>query len=73
LETTLNVDETGHKENGALFWTWVFKADLYVLFRIDKSRGSQALVMHKSIEDRIGQGRIANDGVPVGDGQLTGH
>jgi hypothetical protein len=31
-ETTLNIDETGHKENGNLFWTWVFKADLYVLF-----------------------------------------
>jgi len=44
LETTLNVDETGHKENGALFWTWVFKADLYVLFRIDKSRGSKVLI-----------------------------
>jgi hypothetical protein len=28
LETTLNVDETGHKNNGDLFWTWVFKADL---------------------------------------------
>ena len=44
LETTLNVDETGHKDNGDRFWTWVFKADLYVLFRIDKSRGSQVLV-----------------------------
>jgi transposase len=44
LETTLNVDETGHKDNGDLFWTWVFKAELYVLFRIDKSRGSQVLI-----------------------------
>jgi transposase len=44
LETTLNVDETGHKDNGDLFWTWVFKADLYVLFRIDQSRGSQVLI-----------------------------
>ena len=44
LETTLNIDETGHKNNGDLFWTWVFKAELYVLFRIDKSRGSQVLV-----------------------------
>ncbi len=39
----LNVDETGHKENGNKFWTWVFRADLYVLFRIDKSRGSKVL------------------------------
>jgi transposase len=44
LETRLNIDETGHKENGDRFWTWVFKADLYVLFRIDKSRGSKVLV-----------------------------
>jgi len=44
LETCLNVDETGHKENGERFWTWVFRADLYVLFRIDKSRGSKVLI-----------------------------
>ena len=44
LEKKLNVDETGHKENGKRFWTWVFKADLYVLFKIDKSRGSQVLL-----------------------------
>jgi transposase len=44
LEAKLNVDETGHKENGQRFWTWVFKAELYVLFRIDKSRGSDVLI-----------------------------
>lgn len=44
LETVVNVDETGHKENGDRFWTWVFKADLYVLFKIDKSRGSKVLI-----------------------------
>ena len=44
LETCLNVDETGHKENGERFWTWVFKADLYVLFKIEKSRGSKVLI-----------------------------
>ena len=44
LEQTLNVDETGHKENGGKFWTWVFRADLYVLFKIDESRGSKVLV-----------------------------
>ena len=44
LETTVNVDETGHKENGDKFWTWVFKAELYVLFKIDKSRGSKVLI-----------------------------
>ena len=44
LEKKVNVDETGHKENGDKFWTWVFKADLYVLFKIDKSRGSKVLI-----------------------------
>jgi len=44
LETVVNVDETGHKENGDKFWTWVFKAELYVLFKIDKSRGSKVLI-----------------------------
>jgi transposase len=44
LEQALNVDETGHKENGDKFWTWVFRAELYVLFKIDKSRGSQVLI-----------------------------
>lgn len=44
LEQALHVDETGHQDNGAKFWTWVFRAELYVLFRIDKSRGSQVLL-----------------------------
>lgn len=56
LEATLNVDETGHKDNGVRFWTWVFKAELYVLFRIDKSRGSQVLieVLGKEFEGTLG-------------------
>ena len=56
LETTLNIDETGHKNNGDRFWTWVFKAELYVLFRIDKSRGSKVLinVLGKEFEGTIG-------------------
>jgi len=44
LELKLNVDETGHKENGEKYWTWCFRAQLYTLFRIDKSRGSDVLV-----------------------------
>jgi transposase len=40
----LNVDETGHKENGKGLWTWCFRADLYTLFKIDPSRGSDVLV-----------------------------
>jgi len=44
LEPALNVDETGHKENGGKFWTWVFRAELYVLFKIDKTRSSKVLL-----------------------------
>jgi transposase len=44
LEEQINVDETGHKENKDKFWTWVFKAEMYVLFKIDKSRGSKVLI-----------------------------
>lgn len=56
LETTVNVDETGHKENGDKFWTWVFKAELYVLFKIDKSRGSKVLidVLGKEFDGALG-------------------
>jgi transposase len=43
-EASLNVDETGHKENREKYWTWCFRAQLYTLFRIDKSRGSKVLV-----------------------------
>lgn len=43
-EDVVNVDETGHKENGQRFWTWVFRADLFILFKIDASRGSQVLI-----------------------------
>ena len=43
-EGMLNVDETGHKDRGKLLWTWVFRAELFTLFRIDPSRGSDVLV-----------------------------
>jgi len=43
-EDTLNIDETGHKEKGKRFWTWCFRAEMYTLFRIDKSRGSKVLI-----------------------------
>jgi transposase len=43
LEPVLNVDETGHKENGKRLWTWCFRAKLYTLFKIDPSRGSDVL------------------------------
>lgn len=44
LEKVVNTDETGHKDNGDKFWTWCFRAELYVLFKIHKSRGSDVLI-----------------------------
>ena len=43
-EATLNVDETGHKENKKRFWTWCFRSDAYTLFKIADSRGSKVLI-----------------------------
>ena len=44
LEARLNVDETGHKNNGKPHWTWCFRAEGYTLFKIDASRGSDVLI-----------------------------
>jgi transposase len=43
-EGTLNVDETGHKDNGRQMWTWCFRASLFTLFKIHPSRSSDVLV-----------------------------
>ena len=43
-EDALHVDETGHKENGKRLWTWCFRAQLYTLFKISPSRGSDVLL-----------------------------
>jgi transposase len=40
----LNIDETGHKENGESLWTWCLRAPLFTLFKIDPSRGSDVLL-----------------------------
>lgn len=43
-EDRLNVDETGHKENGQRLWTWCFRAYLFTVYKISPSRGSDVLV-----------------------------
>jgi transposase len=43
-ENSLNVDETGHKENGQRWWTWCFRALSYTVFKISPSRGSDVLL-----------------------------
>ena len=49
-QKSLNVDETGHKENGQGMWTWCFRAPLFTLFGIDPSRGSDVLVKTLGLE-----------------------
>jgi transposase len=48
-ETHLNVDETGHKENGKRLWTWCFRASLYTVYKISPSRSAAV------IEEVLGQ------------------
>jgi transposase len=43
-ESILNVDETGHKDNGKAMWTWCFRASLFTLFKIDPSRSADVLI-----------------------------
>ncbi len=42
-EPQVNIDETGHHDNGKLHWTWCFDTGAYSLFKIDPSRGSGVL------------------------------
>ena len=42
-EDVLNIDETGHKNNGKLWWTWCLRADLYTIFQIDPCRKADVL------------------------------
>ena len=43
-QAVLNVDETGHKDNGKRMWTWCFHAGLYTLFKIDPYRSADVLI-----------------------------
>src|SRR3954468_492561 len=43
-QARLNVDETGHKQNGERQWAWCFRAGLYTLFKIDPTRGGDVLI-----------------------------
>jgi transposase len=40
----LNVDETGHKNNGERWWTWCFRAELYTVYHIDAYRSADVLM-----------------------------
>jgi transposase len=43
-QSRLNVDETGHRENGERWWTWCFRASLYTVFKIDPTRSADVLL-----------------------------
>ncbi len=43
-QARLNIDETGHKQNGLRMWTWCFRAGLYTLFKIDPTRSGDVLI-----------------------------
>ena len=43
-QARLNVDETGHKQNGRRMWTWCFRASLYTVFKIDPTRSADVLI-----------------------------
>src|SRR3954464_12837638 len=43
-QARLNIDETGHKQNGDRMWTWCFRAGLYTLFQIDPTRSGDVLI-----------------------------
>jgi transposase len=40
----LNVDETSHKDKGQPWWTWVFRSELYTLFKIEPTRSADVLL-----------------------------
>jgi transposase len=47
----LNIDETGHKENGHRYWTGCFRAKDYLVFKIYAARGSDVLfITHPKIQ-----------------------
>ena len=40
----MNIDETGHKCNKELWWTWCLRADLYTIFKVDPHRSADVLM-----------------------------
>jgi transposase len=43
-QASVNADETGHKNNGAPWWAWCFRAELYTLYHIDAHRSADVLM-----------------------------
>ena len=49
-QALVNVDETGHPDQGDLYWTWCFRAKLFVFFKIAPSRSSAVLIEVLGVE-----------------------
>lgn len=49
-QALVNVDETGHKDQGDPYWTWCFRAKLFVYFKIAPSRSSAVLIEVLGVE-----------------------
>jgi transposase len=43
-QARLNIDETGHEQNGQRQWTWCFRAGLYPSFKIDPTRSGNVRI-----------------------------
>lgn len=52
-KAVLNIDETGHKENGEKFWMWCFRAGLDTQFRIDPTNNLAEPAIRFVVIDRI--------------------
>ena len=59
-EAVLNVDETGHRTNGAKRWMWTFVARTFIVYRIAASRGSDVLttVLGETFPGILGSDRL---------------
>lgn len=57
-QSCLNIDETGHKDNGDRYWIWAFCTRFLGFFTIDASRGSQVL---KRVLGETFQGTVISD------------
>ena len=49
----LNIDETGHKQNGHPMWAWCSRAELHTLFKIDPTRDTDVLINVLGTEFRV--------------------
>jgi transposase len=72
-EPVLNIDESGHKENGDRLWTWCFRAACYTFFKISDSRGSDVLidVLGKDFAGVIGSDYFPSYRKYMGDFNIT--